>query len=166
MGPFNPPASGPSPLTGARVAPYREVMTEMTSGGALPVSAFVADNVARISPTANLYEIADALCAAEISALVVGDGNDAKAVVTERDLVHALAARSDPAVTTAGDIGHTSLIWCDIEATVGEVALKMMDEYVRHILVEEDGRLIGIVSARDLLGAYAATDLELVEDGW
>ena len=31
----------------------------------------------------------------------------------------------------------------------------MMEEYVRHVLLEEDGRLVGIVSARDLLGAYA-----------
>jgi hypothetical protein len=30
----------------------------------------------------------------------------------------------------------------------------MMEEYVRHVLVEENGLLLGIVSARDLLGAY------------
>jgi CBS domain-containing protein len=31
----------------------------------------------------------------------------------------------------------------------------MMEQYVRHVLLEEEGRLVGIVSARDLLGAYA-----------
>jgi CBS domain-containing protein len=30
---------------------------------------------------------------------------------------------------------------------------------VRHVLLENDGRLVGIVSARDLLGAYAGADL-------
>jgi len=30
-----------------------------------------------------------------------------------------------------------------------------MEQYVRHVLLEEEGRLVGIVSARDLLGAYA-----------
>jgi len=35
------------------------------------------------------------------------------------------------------------------------VANEMMDRYVRHVLVEEDGRLVGVVSARDLLGVYA-----------
>jgi CBS domain-containing protein len=34
----------------------------------------------------------------------------------------------------------------------------MMEHYVRHVLLEEDGRLVGIVSMRDLLGAYAAAD--------
>jgi CBS domain-containing protein len=36
----------------------------------------------------------------------------------------------------------------------------MMDRYVRHVLVESDGRLVGVVSARDLLGAYVASDAE------
>jgi CBS domain-containing protein len=36
----------------------------------------------------------------------------------------------------------------------------MMEQYVRHVLVEDSGRLIGIVSARDLLGVYAAADLD------
>jgi CBS domain-containing protein len=31
----------------------------------------------------------------------------------------------------------------------------MMEEYVRHVLLGEDRLLVGIVSARDLLGAYA-----------
>lgn len=29
----------------------------------------------------------------------------------------------------------------------------MLERYVRHLLVEDDGEVIGIVSARDLLGA-------------
>ena len=32
---------------------------------------------------------------------------------------------------------------------------RMIEECVRHVLLEVDGRLVGIVSARDLLGAYA-----------
>jgi CBS domain-containing protein len=31
-----------------------------------------------------------------------------------------------------------------------------MTEYVRHVLVGSDDQLVGIVSARDLLGAYAS----------
>jgi hypothetical protein len=30
-----------------------------------------------------------------------------------------------------------------------------MEQYVRHVLLEADGQLVGIVSARDLLGAFA-----------
>jgi len=126
----------------------------------------VGDIVNRIDPQATLLEVADALAAAEVGALLIAERDSAHAIVSERDLVHALASRQDPATTTAGDIGHTKLIWCDINATVGEVALKMMEAYVRHILVDEDGRLAGIISARDLLGAYAADELARSDDDW
>lgn len=132
-------------------------MTDAT--GSLPVTALIGDVVARIDPGASLDAVADALVAGEIGALVVGTGEEPEGIITERDLVRAIAERRDTAATPAGDIAHTKLIWCDASATVQEVAAEMMTRYVRHILVEEEGRLVGIVSARDLLGVYA-TDTE------
>lgn len=138
----------------------------VTDGGGLPVSALGADDVARIGTDATLLEVADALGASEIGALVVGDGGAVEAVVSERDLARALAARRDPATTHAIDIANTNLVWCDATATVGDVANEMMDRYVRHVLLEEDGCLVGIVSARDLLGAYTAAGTGTAEDTW
>jgi CBS domain-containing protein len=135
----------------------------MTNVGALPVSTLAADAVARVTEDANLWEIAAALVEADVGALaVVDDDDDVLGVVSERDLVRALAARRDPSATTARAIAQTRLVWCDANSAVAEVAEQMMDRYVRHVLVEEDGRVVGIVSARDLLGAYAAG--ETVDD--
>ncbi len=126
----------------------------------IQVSALATDPVACTKPDATLYEVADALAAGDIGALVVGERDAVEGVVSERDLARALADRRDPATTRAIDVAHRTLVWCDATATIGEVAMEMMEQYVRHVLVEEDGRLIGIVSARDLLGAYAAADAE------
>jgi CBS domain-containing protein len=134
------------------------VMT-MTSVGALPVSTFAADAVARIDADADLWQIAEALVEADVGALAVGDGDDVQGIVSERDIVRALASRRDPSTTRAVDIAHTRLVWCEASATVAEVAEEMMERYVRHVLVEDDGRVVGIVSARDLLGVYAAADI-------
>jgi CBS domain-containing protein len=46
---------------------------------------------------------------------------------------------------------------------VGEVAARMMESYVRHVLVRHRGRLVGVVSARDLLGAYATDEMAAAE---
>ena len=135
-------------------------MTEATTAGATPISALVADTVEWIAPEANLLEVARALTDAEVGLLVVGqEGGPVLGVVSERDVVRALAAGRDPAVTSVSDVAHTRLAWSDATATVAEVAAEMMDEYVRHVLVEEDGRLVGVVSGRDLLGAYAAAEM-------
>ena len=124
----------------------------------ITVATLAADSVARIAPDANLYDLADALAGGDIGALVVGRGEDVDAVVSERDLVRAVADRSDPETTRVIDVAHRTLVWCDATATVAEVATEMMEQYVRHVLLEENGRLVGIVSARDLLGAYASSD--------
>lgn len=131
-------------------------MTDVATGSDLRISALTSEGVARIRPNATLLDVADALAASGTGALVVGNGRAVQAVVSERDLVRALAARRDPALTRAIDVANTDLVWCDATATVGEVANEMMDRYVRHVLVEKGGRLVGIVSARDLLGAYAS----------
>jgi CBS domain-containing protein len=133
----------------------------ITNVGALPVSMLAADVVAQVAHDANLWEIAEALVEADVGALavVVDDEEDVQGVVSERDLVRALATRRDPSLTTARAIAHTRLVWCDAESTVAEVAEQMMERYVRHVLVEHDGRVAGIVSARDLLGAYAAAEV-------
>jgi CBS domain-containing protein len=132
----------------------------ITNVGALPISVFSADVVVRVSGDANLWETAATLTAADVGLVVVGSDAAVNGVVSERDLVRALAARRDPSTTTASDIAHTQVIWCDAESTVAEVAEEMMERYVRHVLVEDDGKLVGIVSARDLLGAYATAGLD------
>lgn len=121
----------------------------------MPITMLTSGAVVRVAPEADLHRIADALVEAGVGALIIGDEDRADAIVSERDLVVALSERLDPTGTTAADIAHDTIVWCDAEAPVAEVAEQMMEHYVRHVLVEEDGRLVGIVSARDLLGVYA-----------
>jgi CBS domain-containing protein len=129
----------------------------MTKGiETMKVMSLIGDDVVFVAPDADLFAVADALTDNNVGALAVGDGKRVAGVVSERDLVHALALRRDPASVTAGDIANTSLVWCDASSTVRAVAAQMMDHYVRHVLVERKGRLVGMVSARDLLGAFAS----------
>jgi CBS domain-containing protein len=131
----------------------------------MSVSALIPDAVARVQPDATLLDVARALEAADVGAVVVGDGDRPVGVLSERDVVRAIAHGRSLETTPAADVATTELVWCDASATVAEVAMEMCDQYVRHVLVEEDGRLVGIVSARDLLGVYAAADVELELEG-
>ena len=89
----------------------------------------------------------------------MGDEDSPVALLSERDVVRVIASGQDPATVRARDVAAKDLVWCDANATVQEVAIRMMDRYIRHILVERDGALAGIVSARDLLGVYC-TDVD------
>jgi CBS domain-containing protein len=132
--------------------------TEPTSGGDASVRVFAADAVITVRPDATLLAVADELADDQIGLVVLGTADEVVGVISERDVVRAVAESRDPSTTPARDMASTRIVWCDATATVREVAELMMEEYVRHVLLEEAGRLVGIVSARDLLGAYAMAD--------
>ena len=124
----------------------------------MQVRALVGDEVIFVAPETTLREVAEALTANGIGIVAVGSHNRPVAVVSERDITRAVSQSLDPDRTTAADIAHRELVWCDATTPIAEVAAEMMDRYVRHALVESNGKLVGLVSARDLLGYYAASE--------
>ena len=125
------------------------------TGGDAAVRVYAAEAVITMPPDSTLLAVADELAGDQIGLVVLGSMNSVEGVISERDVVRGVADACDPAITPARDLASTKVVWCDASATVHEVAELMMEEYVRHVLLEDDGRLVGIVSARDLLGAYA-----------
>lgn len=131
-------------------------MPESPAMGSMPVSTFTADAITSLPTSATLLDVVDALVANDVGAIVLMEGGQIVGVVSERDIVRALGDRAPLESTPAKDVAATKLVWCDASASVTEVATEMLEHYVRHVLVEEDGAPVGVVSARDLLGAYAA----------
>ncbi len=87
-----------------------------------------------------------------IGSLPVMDGKAVKGIVTERDIVRkVLSKRKDLAATKARDIMSQ-----DVKAVGPEesilTALKMMNlNHFRHLVVVEKRRVVGIISATDLI---------------
>jgi CBS domain-containing protein len=133
-------------------------MTAISISGSSCISLLIGDEVVRADPHASLAEIADVLVSSAIGAVVLGAGDRPDAIVSERDLVASMAAGLDPSTTPATDVASTALVWCEVDSTIEEVAAEMMERYVRHVLVEDDGRLVGVVSIRDLLAALCCGD--------
>lgn len=131
-------------------------MTRIPLVGSTPVSSLTGDPVVRVSADASVADAARALASRDVGMVVVGEEQRPVAVLSERDIVRVVAAGSDPNVVRAGDVASTKLVWTAAEDTVDSVANRMMEHYIRHVLVEQDGALVGVVSARDLLGAYSS----------
>lgn len=130
-------------------------MTAIPSAGSIRIDTVVGVTVVRVADDATVADVARAIAEHQVGAVVVGDAPRPTALVSERDVVRAVAAGSDPESVPALEVAATNLVWCAADATVDDVAIRMMDRYIRHILVDRDGSLVGIVSARDLLGVYS-----------
>ena len=128
----------------------------VSHGEAAPVSTYVTtDAVITIDPTATVRTAATAIVEQSIGILVIGTTDDVLAVVSERDIVRAVAEGHDLDTATVADIGSRELVWLDVHNTIGDAAEEMMEDYVRHTLVRDEGVLVGVLSMRDVLSAYA-----------
>ena len=111
--------------------------------------------VVTIAAAARLEEVAYRMRGQDVSALVVTDAGRALGILTERDLVRALADRADLASTRAAVYLTPSPTTTTPDADLHEVAATMLARQVRHLPVVDGGEVIGMVSARDLLEAEA-----------
>jgi CBS domain-containing protein len=135
-------------------------MSAIPVAGSIAVVDLAGDTVVRIPSDATVTAAAQAIVANEVGVVVVGDDARPLAVISERDIARVVAGGQDPQAVPAREVASTHLVWCCADDTVDQVAVRMTDRHIRHVLLERDGDLVGIVSARDLLGVYAS-DAEL-----
>jgi CBS domain-containing protein len=123
-------------------------------GPEAPVTTYMADAIVTIEASASLRQVASLIADASIGCVVVGSRDRVEAVISERDVVRAVADGLDLDAITAGEVGSRALVWASVSDSIGAVAEEMMEDYVRHVLVGENGGLVGIVSMRDVISAF------------
>src|SRR5690606_35929346 len=103
-----------------------------------------------------LAEVARTLHDADVGAVLVGAIDAPQGVVSERDVVRAIAEGREASAVAAADVASRDVVAVDATSTLDEVATLMMDRWIRHLLVRDDAGVVGIISARDVLSAYAS----------
>ena len=137
---------------------------QTTSGPALvvdprsPVAVLASRAVVTVPEKCSLSEAVEVMKAEAVSSVLL-EGR--AGIVTERDLARALGAgcaASDPVET----IASRHPVTVPGSTTVITAAGMMLNEQVRHLLVELDTGAVGVVSIRDLLAVLLqAVDSEL-----
>lgn len=115
-------------------------------------------DVVAVGPTTSIARTAEVLTEHRIGAVVVvGEGAALLGVLSERDIVAALAA-SGPAVldAPASSLMSEQVITCQPDTTVEELMATMTDRRVRHVPVLVDGELAGLVSIGDVVKHHIA----------
>lgn len=103
-------------------------------------------------PSATLRSVAHTLWSESVGMAVVGDAHHPRGVISERDVVAALAQGADPDSMTAVDAMTTYIVSARPEDPLFDVAGQMIDDEIRHLpILDENGAVVGMVSVRDLL---------------
>ena len=126
------------------------VMTHRSHCGD-PVAKVMSWPVATVDEGATLAEVVEELAADEIGVVLVLAAGRLVGVISERDVIPHVAAGSDLAHLSAGDVMAVDLVTVEDQATVLEAAQAMAESQIRHLPVMKGTRLAGVVSMRDLL---------------
>ena len=115
--------------------------------------------VVTVPPERLVTEVLDVLVQHRIGAVVVtSDGRTIDGVVSERDVVQALAARGAGALgATAGEVMATDVVTCEPDTTVERLMEVMTECRSRHVPVLVDGEMVGLVSIGDVVKHRVAT---------
>lgn len=114
---------------------------------------------------ASLNSIIRELASNHIGVLVVVDGaNGVVGMVSERDVIRELARDESASARTAADIMTRTVCKCMPEETEVDILERMAKAGVRHLPVEHNGKLVGLVSARDILNLRIEKLEELMKE--
>ena len=111
------------------------------------------NRVATIRSDALIEQAVDRLRELRIGALVVSnDGAVVDGIVSERDIVNALAdIGADLMSRSVGEVMTRAVHTCEPSDSVAELMAEMTNRRIRHLPVVADGRLCGIVSIGDVV---------------
>ena len=120
-----------------------------------PVRLVSSLPVISIEPSATVADLAGELERQQVGVLGVTTGAGIEGVVSERDLVRAVAARADPDDVWAADLMSEELVRIDGDEPVWAAAELMLETGRRHLIIVVDGKIDGVVSIRDLLAVFS-----------
>ena len=118
----------------------------------LPLAVMMNRDIKKISPDAKLRELAQLMRDKKIGSALVEESGDYLGIVSETDLVRkGLAEGLNPDQTPVRQIMSSPIITIDISRSVADANDLMAKRGIRHLAVTELGKIVGIISVRDLV---------------
>jgi CBS domain-containing protein len=104
------------------------------------------------TPTASVYEAIEIMAEKQIGALPVMEQGQLRGILSERDYARKVILKGRSSKDTpVADIMTADPITITPQHTVSDCMHIVTDKRIRHLLVVENGKLIGVVSIGDLV---------------
>lgn len=150
---------GPAPVSARPVGAPRQ------SGAGIKVGDLVAREVVAASPGWPLRKASLAMHERGVGSVVVQDAEGTLVgILTERDILRAVAQDMDLDGIVVAELMSREVVTASPTWEVYEAAAEMSDRRIRHLVVAEEGHVLGMLSIRDVL--LAGQRVELSEGNW
>ena len=114
-----------------------------------------------ISPESTIEMAAQQMLGQHIGSLLVMQGKEYTGIVTEADVVRAVAQQMPVSKAPVHKIMSSPILTVERTLSPHYARDLMADKRIRHLAVTEEGSVVGIVSARDLLAYFKTVSKEI-----
>ena len=105
-----------------------------------------------VSSDASLEQCAKVMAQNHVGALVVKDNHLSKGLITEQDIVRKILAKGvNPLTKNVRDFMETKLITIGSDDDIYDALIKMRDSNIRHLPVVDKGKMVGLLTLKDVL---------------
>jgi signal-transduction protein with cAMP-binding, CBS, and nucleotidyltransferase domain len=110
----------------------------------------------------SLRSAAEHMWRQQAGSLLVMDSGRLIGIITERDLLRAVALGADLDRSSVDEAMTAEVYTVGPDMPLQEAARHMATRWIRHLPVVQDGRVLGVVSMRAITGIFAALSLAKV----
>ena len=114
------------------------------------VGAVMTSPVLTVEAAATLRKASTALRDEDVGTVVVLEGTGVAGILSERDVVRAIADGADPDQVWVGDVMTLSPRYLTVGEPLDDAVATMLCAGIRHLPVFDEGEVVGIVSIRDV----------------
>jgi CBS domain-containing protein len=102
-----------------------------------------------------LAEAARKMWKQQTGSLLVMEDEDLVGILTERDILKAVASGAKMEEARISEVMTKDVLTIGPQASLREAAKIMADRWIRHLPVVDGGKVVGVLSQRDLAGVLA-----------
>jgi CBS domain-containing protein len=121
----------------------------------LKVDKVMTKRTTSVDESATVAEAAKIMGDQRIGSVIVKRKGKPYGIFTERDLLTAFLAAGKSLQSKVGEASSHPLITIPVGTSVHQTAMVMSARHIRRLPVVEKDKIVGIVTARDLVEAYA-----------
>ena len=122
------------------------------------VDTAMTAEVLTVGPGHTLRQCAQAMRSRKVGAAVVSDPDGpGLGIITERDILDAVAAGEDLDAETAHDHQTTDVVFATPSWTLAQAAQAMMRGGFRHLVVLDGNEIAGMLSVRDIVRTWSGS---------